>query len=71
MKEYPEPEVIFTHESDLDGFFAGTLLARLARTLYGREIPLKAYHYGAWEGLTLTQNRAWVTDARAGIACVR
>jgi len=62
MKEYPEPEVIFTHESDLDGFFAGTLLARLARKLFGREVPLKAYHYSAWEGLALRPNRAWVTD---------
>lgn len=62
MKEFPEPEVIYTHESDLDGFVAGTLLVRLARRLFDREPPLKAFHYGAWENHQIRQNRVWISD---------
>ena len=62
MKEFPEPEVIYTHESDLDGFVAGTLLVRLAHRLYGREPSLKAFHYSAWESHQIRQNRVWISD---------
>ena len=35
MLTLPKPEVILTHESDLDGLFAGLLLQRLAKKLFG------------------------------------
>ena len=34
MTELPKPEVIFTHESDLDGYIAGALLQRLAKKMH-------------------------------------
>ena len=42
MLTLPKPEVIITHESDLDGFVAGLLLQRLAMQLYGEKVPLQA-----------------------------
>ena len=34
-----KPEVIITHESDLDGLLAGVLLQRLAKKLFGTTSP--------------------------------
>ena len=34
IENFPRPEVIITHESDLDGFVSGLLLQRLARRLF-------------------------------------
>jgi len=62
MLTLPKPEVIITHESDLDGFVAGLLLQRLAKQLYGEEIPLQAYHYNFWKQRDLRERAAWVTD---------
>jgi len=62
MTELPKPEVIFTHESDLDGFVAGALLQRLAQKLHGTEPPLEAYHYNYWKTRDLREKAAWVTD---------
>lgn len=62
MTNLPEPEIIFTHESDLDGFVAGLLLKRLAQKLFNKDIPLKAYHYGAWENFDIRHQQAWITD---------
>ena len=45
MMELSKPDVIFTHESDLDGLVAGLMLQKLAKKLYDRDIPLEAYHY--------------------------
>lgn len=58
----PKPDVIFTHESDLDGFVAGILLHRLARHLYGTNIPLEAHHYNYWKQRDLREKAAWATD---------
>ncbi|SVD78903.1 uncharacterized protein METZ01_LOCUS431757, partial [marine metagenome] len=34
MSDLPQPEVVITHESDLDGFVSGHLLQRLANHLF-------------------------------------
>ena len=62
MLTLPRPEVIITHESDLDGFVAGLLLQRLAMQLYGEKVPLAAYHYNYWKQRDLRERAAWVTD---------
>ncbi|HEX9048435.1 MAG TPA: DHH family phosphoesterase, partial [Verrucomicrobiae bacterium] len=58
----PKPEVIITHESDLDGLLAGLLLQRLAKHLFGTDIRLEAYHYNYWKMRDLREKSAWVTD---------
>lgn len=58
----PKPNVILTHESDLDGFVAGLLLQRLARKLFAEEIRLEAWHTHAWQNRALNENAAWVAD---------
>ena len=35
MVSLPRPEVILTHESDLDGLVSGVLLQRLAEKIFG------------------------------------
>ena len=62
MMSLSKPEVIFTHESDLDGLVAGLLLQKLAKKLYNRTIPLEAYHYNYWKQRDLRERAAWVTD---------
>jgi oligoribonuclease NrnB/cAMP/cGMP phosphodiesterase (DHH superfamily) len=61
-KSLPRPEVIITHESDLDGLVAGVLLQRLARKLFGGEVRLEACHYNYWKQRDLRESSAWVTD---------
>jgi oligoribonuclease NrnB/cAMP/cGMP phosphodiesterase (DHH superfamily) len=58
----PRPDVIITHESDLDGLVAGVLLQRLARKLFGVDVPLEAYHYNFWKQRELREKSGWVTD---------
>ena len=41
MEALPKPDVILTHESDLDGLLAGALLQKLAKKLFGTDIPLE------------------------------
>src|SRR5687767_5228258 len=62
MPQLSRPEVILTHESDLDGFVAGLLLQRLAAKLFDVHVPLAAYHYNQWRQRPLTENAAWVAD---------
>ncbi|HTB82956.1 MAG TPA: hypothetical protein VK742_04815 [Candidatus Sulfotelmatobacter sp.] len=62
MQELPRPEVIFTHESDLDGYIAGALLQRLAKKIFGADVPLEAYHYNYWKTRELREKSAWVAD---------
>lgn len=62
MTALPKPEVIITHESDLDGFLSGLLLQRLAKHLFGETIRLEAYHYNFWKQRDLREKCAWVTD---------
>ena len=62
MKSLPKPDVIFTHESDLDGLVAGVLLQRLARRMFNADVRLEAWHYNAWKQRDLREATAWVTD---------
>lgn len=62
MDALPKPEVIFTHESDLDGFISGILLQRLAKKLFGFEPRLEAHHYNSWKVRELREKAAWVCD---------
>lgn len=56
------PEVICTHESDLDGLVSGLLLQRLARHLFSSEVTLEAYHYQGWKMRQMSERVAWVAD---------
>ncbi len=58
----PKPDAILTHESDLDGLVSGLLLQRLARHLFGLEIPLQSYHYQNWRNREPREAGAWVAD---------
>jgi len=62
MTALPQPEVIITHESDLDGFLSGLLLQRLASHLFGETVRLEAYHYNFWKQRELREKSAWVAD---------
>jgi len=58
----PRPEVILTHESDLDGLVAGVLLQRLAKKLFGAEVRLEACNYNYWRQRELRERSGWITD---------
>jgi len=62
MMQLPMPDVVITHESDLDGLLAGVLLQRLARKLFDTDVRLEAYHYNVWKQRELREKSAWVTD---------
>src|SRR5689334_7116154 len=62
LQKLPRPEVILTHESDLDGLVAGVLLQRLAQKIFGDKIRLEAYHYNNWKQREPREKAAWVTD---------
>lgn len=62
MTPLTKPEVIITHESDLDGYVAGALLQRLAKKLFGADVPLEAYHYNYWRQRELREKAGWITD---------
>ena len=62
MTQLSKPEVIITHESDLDGLVAGLLLQQLARKLFNANVPLEACHYNYWKQRDLRERAAWVTD---------
>ena len=57
----PKPDVILTHESDLDGLVAGVLL-RLARTLFDTDVRLEAWHYHGLRQRPFNESSAWVAD---------
>jgi oligoribonuclease NrnB/cAMP/cGMP phosphodiesterase (DHH superfamily) len=58
----PRPEVILTHESDLDGLVAGVLLQRLARQLFNVDVPMEACNYNYWKQRDLREKSGWITD---------
>jgi len=58
----PRPEVILTHESDLDGLIAGVLLQRLARKVFRTEVRLEACNYNYWKQRDLRERSGWITD---------
>src|SRR5437870_10463095 len=62
MVALPKPDVILTHESDLDGFLSGLLLRKLARHLFETDVPLQAYHNHNWRQRPLPEKAAWVCD---------
>lgn len=62
MEASVRPDVILTHESDLDGFVAGHLLRRLAHRLFAVEVRLEAWNTQAWRQRPLKERCAWVTD---------
>jgi len=62
MEPLPKPDIIFTHESDLDGLLAGALLQKLAKKLFGTDTPLEAHHYNFWKQRELRERAAWVAD---------
>lgn len=62
MIALPRPDVILTHESDLDGLVSGVLLQRLARKLFGQKVPLQAFHYHTWRQREPCEAAAWVCD---------
>jgi oligoribonuclease NrnB/cAMP/cGMP phosphodiesterase (DHH superfamily) len=58
----PRPDVIITHESDLDGLIAGVLLQRLARKLFDVNVRLEACNYNYWRQRDLREKSGWITD---------
>lgn len=62
MASLPKPDIILTHESDLDGLLSGLLLRRLARKLFDTDIRLEALHYNVWKQRQLRERAAWVSD---------
>src|SRR6185295_10738126 len=62
MAALPNPQVIITHESDLDGLVSGLLLQRLAIKLFDNRPPLEAHHYHPWRQRDLREKSAWVCD---------
>ncbi len=62
MVSLPQPQVIFTHESDLDGLVSGVLLQRLARKIFDTDIPMEAHHYHTWRQREPRESAAWVCD---------
>ncbi len=58
----PRPEVILTHESDLDGLIAGVLLQRLAKALFQDDVRMEACNYNYWRQRDVREKAAWVTD---------
>lgn len=62
MEALTQPDVILTHESDLDGFVAGHLLRRLAKHLFQAEVRLEAWNTQAWKQRPLKEKAAWVCD---------
>jgi oligoribonuclease NrnB/cAMP/cGMP phosphodiesterase (DHH superfamily) len=62
MTALPRPEVILTHESDLDGLVSGVLLRRLARKMFNVEVPLEAYHYNLWRQREIREASGWICD---------
>jgi oligoribonuclease NrnB/cAMP/cGMP phosphodiesterase (DHH superfamily) len=62
MVSLPKPDVIITHESDLDGLVSGVLLRRLAKKLFNVDVTLEAHHYHTWRQREPREAAAWVCD---------
>ena len=57
-----KPDVIYTHESDLDGLVSGLLLQNLAEKLFGTRPKLLAFHNQNWKQRLMQEKAAWVSD---------
>jgi oligoribonuclease NrnB/cAMP/cGMP phosphodiesterase (DHH superfamily) len=62
MRDLPRPDVIFTHESDLDGLLSGMLLKRLAKKVFNADVRIEAFHYNFWKQRDLRERAAWAAD---------
>jgi hypothetical protein len=62
MAPLPKPDVILTHESDLDGLLSGVLLQRLAEAEFGVRPRLEAWNYHGLRQRPLHESAAWVAD---------
>lgn len=62
MHSLPKPQVILTHESDLDGLVSGLLLQRLAEKLFADTPRLEAWNYNGWRNREMSESSAWVCD---------
>ncbi len=62
MVSLPKPEIVITHESDLDGLVSGVLLQRLAEKVFGVKVPLEAHHYHTWRQRDIREISGWVSD---------
>jgi hypothetical protein len=57
-----KPDIIYTHESDLDGLVSGLLLQNLAERLFEATPRLLAFHNQNWKQRPLQERTAWVSD---------
>jgi oligoribonuclease NrnB/cAMP/cGMP phosphodiesterase (DHH superfamily) len=57
-----KPDVVYTHESDLDGLVSGLLLQNLAERMFEARPRLLAFHNQNWKQRLLQERTAWVTD---------
>ena len=57
-----KPDVIYTHESDLDGLVSGLLLQKLAERLFETRPRLLAFHNQNWKQRPLQERTGWVSD---------
>ena len=62
LEALTKPDVILTHESDLDGLVAGVLLQRLAKKLFRADVRLEACNYNYWRQRDIRERAGWVTD---------
>jgi hypothetical protein len=62
MHSLPKPQIILTHESDLDGLVSGLLLQRLAEKLFSDSPVLEAWNYNGWRNREMIEPSAWVSD---------
>lgn len=60
--ELTRPDIVYTHESDLDGLLSGLLLRQMAKELFGADVPLYALHNHTWRQRQLNDRNAWVAD---------
>jgi hypothetical protein len=60
--ELLKPDVIITHEADLDGLTSGLLLRRLAKKLHNVDVKLQAWNYDALKRRPMGENIGWVCD---------
>jgi oligoribonuclease NrnB/cAMP/cGMP phosphodiesterase (DHH superfamily) len=58
----PRPDVIITHDSDLDGLVSGVLLQRLARKTFDADVRLEAHNYHHWRQRDLREKSGWIAD---------
>ncbi|MEO0278821.1 MAG: DHH family phosphoesterase [candidate division WOR-3 bacterium] len=57
-----KPDIIFTHETDLDGFVSGILLQELAQKIFGQKIEIVPHTIQSWRQYKPNEKIAWVSD---------